>query len=469
MNNLPINQFTETDHMTLMNSFFKKMHLITKPVAGCNYFSLFVGLFVSFTTHAQRILTLEEAIATALQYNYDIRLSKNDSAVASLDYSYRNAVFLPRLNGTIGEIWNVNNQKQVFANGTKRQGEVKTNNFNSALSLNWTLFDGGKMFVTRDKARELLELGSLSIKDQVINTVADIINTYYNIVRQKQQLKAIEEQMSISQTRVDLSQRKLDIGVGTQPDVLQSQVDLNAQKATRLRQLTLIEQLKENLNQLMNVASGSSYDVSDSIPINTGLTLTDMQQKLETGNTALQIQKKNITLAALTLKERKAERWGTISFNSAYNFNRTNNNIALNPALPLFNRNRGYNYGFTATLPILNNRNTNRLIKQAELNVGFQQLVFDNQKSLLTLAVLNAFKDYELQKQALQLEETNILLAKENVTIILETYRLGQATYLQLREAQKSLEDAYNRLIAARYNTKLAETELLRLKGELVK
>jgi outer membrane protein TolC len=122
-----------------------------------------------------------------------------------------------------------------------------------------------------------------------------------------------------------------------------------------------------------------------------------------------------------------------------------------------------------ATIPILNNRNTNRLIKQAELNISYQQLNFESQKSILNLRVINAFKDYELQKQALELEESNILLARENVTIILETYRLGSATYLQLREAQKSLEDAYNRLIAARYNTKLAETELLRLKGDLVK
>lgn len=430
---------------------------------------LVLQLLLSADTAAQRLLTLEDAIATALQYNYDIRLSKNDSAIAALDYSYRNAVFLPRLNGTVGEVWNVNNQKQEFANGTKRQGDVKTNNFNSALALNWTLFDGGKMFATRDKSRELVQLGSLNIKDQVINTVAEVINTYYNIVRQKQQLKAIEEQMNISQIRVDLSQRKLDIGVGARPDVLQSQVDLNAQKAARLRQLTLIEQLKENLNQIMNVASGSEYEVSDSIPINTSLTLPEIQNKIETGNTVLQIQKKNIEIAGLTLKERKAERWGVISFNSAYNFNRTNNNIALNPALPLFNRNRGYNYGLSATIPILNNRNTNRLIKQAELNVGFQQLVLDNQKSQLHLAVVNAYKDYVLQKQTLQLEEENILLAKENVSIILETYRLGQATYLQLREAQKSLEDAYNRLIAARYNTKLAETELLRLKGEIIK
>jgi outer membrane protein TolC len=69
----------------------------------------------------------------------------------------------------------------------------------------------------------------------------------------------------------------------------------------------------------------------------------------------------------------------------------------------------------------------------------------------------------------LELEETNILLAKENVNIQLELFRLGASTIIQLRDAQFSLSDAYDRLIAARYNTKLAETELMRLKGELIR
>src|SRR5688572_15553462 len=418
---------------------------------------------------AQPLLTLEEAIATALQNNYDIRLSRNDSAVAALDYEYRNTVFWPRINGNAGAFWNYNNQRQEFISGEVRQGNVATNNVNASINLDWTLFDGLKMFATRQKAEEYIELGALRIKNQVINTVAVVVNTYYDIVRQKQQLRAVEEQMSISQTRVDLSQRKLDIGVGAKPDVLQSKVDLNAQKAAQLRQLTLIQQLKETLNQTMNVVQNSAYDVSDSIPINTQLILGDIQNNIENSNTFLQILKKNIDIANYTLRERKAERFPIVSFNSAYNLNRTNNDIALNPALPIFNRNRGYNYGFTATIPILNNRNTHRLIRQAELEIQYQRLIFDNQRSLVNLGVINAFRDYELQKQALELEESNILLAKENVSIILETYRLGQATYLQLREAQKSLEDAYNRLIAARYNTKLAETELLRLKGDLVK
>ncbi|HEU5166135.1 MAG TPA: TolC family protein, partial [Chitinophagaceae bacterium] len=334
-----------------------------------------------YSLQAQRLLTLEDAIGLALKNNYDIQLSRNDSAIAALDYSYRNWLFAPRLNASTSSVWNNNHQNQEFSNGTKREGDVKTNNLAGSVTLNWLLFDGGKMFVTRNQAQELIRLGELGIKDQVVNTVAQVINSYYVIVRQKQQLIAIEEQMSISQTRVDLTQRRLEIGVGAKPDVLQSKVDLNAQIASRYRQLTLIEELKERLNQTMNAAVGTNYEVSDSIPFNNNLTLSQIQNNFEQTNPTLQIQKKNIDLAELTIKSRKADQFPLVSFNSAYNYNRTNNDVTLNAALPLYNRNRGYNYGFSATIPILNYRNTNRLIKQAQLDLSYQQLVYESQKS----------------------------------------------------------------------------------------
>jgi outer membrane protein TolC len=437
---------------------------------------LFFLLIPVLASSQNKLLTVEEAIATALQNNYDIMLSKNDSSVAALDYSFRYGAFLPRLTGNFGITWNDNQQKQEFNTGLVKTGAVKTNNFSTSVNLNWTLFDGLKMFVTKNKVAEFIKLGELEIKSQVVNTIAEVINTYYNVVRQKQQLKAIEEQMSLSQERVKLAQYKLDIGVGAKPEVLQGKVDLNAQKAAQLAQQTLIAQLKEQLNQLMKPSTGfqatnqnASYDVSDSIPINTALSLGDIQSSMETNNFTLKIAKKNIDIAGLTLKERKADRYPTVSFNSAYNFNRSDNTLALNPALPLFTRNLGFNYGITASIPFLNNFTIKRQIRQAKLNIQYQQLVFDNQRSLINLSVINVYKDYEQQKKALALEEENILLANENVDIILQVYKLNSTTYIQLREAQKSLEDAYNRLIAARYNTKLAETELLRLKGDLVK
>jgi outer membrane protein TolC len=235
--------------------------------------------------NAQQVLTIEQAIGTALQNNYNILLAKNDSMAAALDVSYTYAAFLPRLNAGAGATWNKNNQRQNFADGSKReQNGVRSNNINSSLNLNWVLFDGLKMFITRDKIEEFAALGELAVKQQVINTVANVITTYYDIVRQKQQLRAYEEQYSVTDAQVKLSQRKLEIGVGAKPDVLQGKVDLNALKSNQLRQLTLIDQLKDDLNQLMNVSPLATYLVSDSIPLDTQILLGDVVSGAELQN-----------------------------------------------------------------------------------------------------------------------------------------------------------------------------------------
>ena len=432
--------------------------------------SFLLTIIFSQPLFAQNKLTVEQAIIATIENNYDIQLLRNDSSSYALDKKYARAAFLPRINATSGLVFNNNNQKQKLADGSKRESSgIRSNNLNGALQLNWTVFDGFKMFATRDKLTEFVKLGEMAIKNQIVNSVAAVINNYYNIVRQKQQLKAIEEQMGINEERVKIAEKKFSVGLGAKPDVLQGKVDLNAQKAARLKQQTLIDQLKEQLNQLMNVEMNTRYEVSDSITFRDGIILGDIMGTVETTNPELQLIKKNIDIGKLTLKERKADRYPVVSFNSAYNYSKTNNQTVINTFTPLFNRNNGFNYGIGITIPILNGFNVKRQIQQAQLDIDYLNISYKNQKTKIDLGITNAFKDYELQKKTLALEEENILLAKENVFISLERLRLGITTYIELRETQKSLELAYDRLIAARYNTKLAETELLRLKGDLVK
>lgn len=425
--------------------------------------------FLATGISAQNLLTPEDAIAAALEKNYDIKLVRNDSASFAVDYQYSYAGFLPRINGTASKTWNVNRQKQELSNGTKRDTSgIQSNNLSASIGMNWTLFDGLKMFATRERLKQFQALGELTVKNQVVNTVADVLVNYYNIVRQKQQLRAIEEQMSINEERVKIADQKIFSGLGSKPELLQAKVDLNAQKASRLEQLTLIGQLRDQLNQLIGLNVGEVYEVLDSIPINSGLSLGEITQNLDQTNPALLLTKKNIDIAGLVLKERRAELWPTLSLNTSYNLSRNVNKAVINTFTPLFNQNLGFNYGFGLSVPILNGFNTRRLIKQAELDIAYQETFYDNQRSLINVAISNAFKDYVLQKDLLALEEENIQLAKENVVIALARFKQGLFTNLELREAQISLEQGYNRLIAARYNTKLAETELLRQKGELI-
>lgn len=429
-------------------------------------------LLISVYTEAQtRPLNLNEAIALSLQNNYDIQLSRNDSMLASLDYAYSNYALLPRLTANGGINFNNNNQRQVLADGTKRErDDIKSNSATASLNLDWTLFDGFRMFIARKRLGQLVELGELQIKAQVATTVADVMRVYYDIVRQEQQLRATEEQMALSEERLKLAQYKFDIGTGAKPDALQAQIDLNAQKSAYITQQTAINKLKEQLNQLLVLPLENSFAVADtSIVFNPSIVLDSIRGSITSLNPELLVAQKSLDIAGLTLRERRAERFPVVEFNSAYNFSRTDNKSVINPFQPLFNQNQGLNYGFTATIPLFNGFNNRRLIKAAQLDIEYQELQYKRSLSLINTSISNAYRDYDLYKRALALEEENILLVRENLFIARERYRLGISTFIEMREAQQSLADAMNRLIQARFNTKVAEIELLRLRGDLVK
>jgi outer membrane protein TolC len=415
------------------------------------------------------IVTLEEVISLALDKNYDIQLATNSATSATLDHKYSVGAYIPTLNGVGSRTWNTNDQKQELANNTEveRKG-IKSNNISGSLQLSWLLFDGTRMFATRERLAQLEAQGLLNVKGQMVNTIADVINNYYNIVRQKQQLNAIHEQMLVSEERVRLADRRLQVGTGAKPELLQAKVDLNAQRTAVLVQEMTIAQLKEQMNSLVNMVLPASYDVSDSILIDLDLRLEDISSNIENTNYDLQASRMDIEIASLALRERKGERYPFLSFNSALNFSKTENTVAINPFTPLFNQNLGFNYGFSVSVPIMNNFINRRNVHQARIFVDRQKLFYEQGRNTIDVNVRNAFTAYENAKAVLLIEEDNILLARENLNITLETFKRGAVTFIELRTAQQSLEDAYNRLINARYVAKVAETELLRLNGGLL-
>ena len=79
------------------------------------------------------------------------------------------------------------------------------------------------------------------------------------------------------------------------------------------------------------------------------------------------------------------------------------------------------------------------------------------------------YRSFLLNKQIVDMEFQNLRDSKELLTISLERYRVGKANLLETIETQKNLEDTQVRYINALYAMKVAETELLRTNGSLVK
>ncbi len=433
------------------------------------FFGFLPGLFFLINAAAQNV-PLEEVVQIALQKNYDVQVIRATSDLAANDFRYSFGLFIPQISITGNYVKNTNDSKNItFSDVETIRTGAKSTLSNGSLQLVWTLFDGTRMFATRNRLEQLAALGEASVRDQMMNTTASVITTYYGIARQKQQLRATLEQMAVSEERVKLAERKLQVGTGSKPELLQAKVDLNAQRTAILSQETLIQQLKDQLNGALAMALPDAYDVADTIPIDLTLTEEQILTDIENTNQTLLMAKKSIDVFSWSVKENQRSRSPIFNLTSSLNYQEIQNELQVSPVSQKFIQNQGFNYGLSVSLPIVTGMNINRLVKQSKITLERQKLVYSQQLTLAIVGVRNAYVTYENAKKVLLIEEDNILLAKENVMIALAGFKRGIYTFIELRTAQQSLADAYNRLIAARYLAKTSETELFRLKGSLLK
>ena len=422
-------------------------------------------LFGASSSYAQEVMTPEEAVAYAVSKNFDVVLAKNDAEVAKVLNNKASAGMLPKINLNTGDVFNLNNLNQKFASGQNvKQNWVAVNSLNAGVSMDWTIFDGMKMFATKDRLAALQSLGEIQLKNQIQDVAAQTLNAYYNIVRQKQQIKAAKELIGISEERVNLSQKKLDVGYSDKTPLLQAKVDLSTQQINILKQETLLEQAKINLNQIIGRNADEPFDVIDNIEVNYQPNLQTIRDTTTSTNYLLAAAKKNIEIAQFQRKEINAQRLPQINFTSGYNFVQNNNKAGFQ----LFNRVYGPSVGVSAKIPIFNGGMVKKDLQAASINIAKQQIQYDKLKHDIDAGIVKAYKDFELSEKMLQLNEENVQIAAENVQITMERYRLNQSTSLDIKQAQSSYEDALYNVILARYNSKVAEIELKRIINNLL-
>src|SRR5690606_30207800 len=166
------------------------------------YISFILAFFVQ-KTGAQQILTVEDAVGIALKSNFQIRMADNDLKVDETSVSIGRAGMLPKITGTLGDDNRIQNLTQIRSDGSKvSQDNAKNTNLNYGVGLDWTIFDGFKMFARYDQLKELEKLGQAELKQAVLATVSDVMITYFDLVQQQQQLSALDTTLLISNQRV---------------------------------------------------------------------------------------------------------------------------------------------------------------------------------------------------------------------------------------------------------------------------
>ncbi len=430
-------------------------------------YKFIIPLLFLFSTDivAQQTLTLENALQTVLKNNYSILVTKNETEINKNLATPGNAGMLPEITLNASGSWAQNNTRQKFATGSEvnRNGAVSTA-ASTGIGLNWTLFDGMRMFAAYDRLKSASEMSDLALKIEIENTIEQVITLYYSLVKQKQLIVSIENDLLLYRQRLSIAETKLTIGSGSKIDLLQSKVDMNERKSSLIDQKKIFNDLKIKLNELLNKAPDSDFDVASLIPLVYNPVYSDLKKTTVQQNNQLLLQERNNFFFQHSLKEIESERYPRISLNTNYNFSHTENQAGI----VLFNQNLGLNAGLTLSWTLFDGFTIRDRIDNATIQLQNSQMNYDEIKVQVDAELLRTFNEFNYLKEKATLEDENIKMAKENVDVTLESFKLGAANTIMLKEAQKSYEDAQIRLLNVQYDLKIAETRLMKLNGALV-
>ena len=415
----------------------------------------------------QNVYGLKDCISIGLERNFSILIAKNDETIAKNNYTPGNAGFLPKIDLIGNSSGTVNNSKLNNTDGTKSvsNGVFNTITYGSA-ELGLTIFSGFKAVTTYKKLGELNQLGQLNTQLTVENLISDIVSGYYGYILQVQLMNNLKYALILSRERLRIDQDRYLLGSGSKLEVLQSRVYVNSDSSNLSRQNEVVRSAQIRLNQMMAVENlGNEFASKDTtIDVNPGLIYEKLLEETITNNTNLQIASKNMTISDYDYKLVLSRSYPYLNFlgGYGYTYNTFDQSINKNQIIG------GVNYGLTLGLNLFDGNNQRRNIHNSVIDQESKDLRYREVEQGVKADLLTIYSAYSNNLRLISLEEQNFQTARENLDIALERYKLGSLSGIDLREVQKSLLDARERLISAHYQTKLAEVSLQLISGKIM-
>lgn len=424
----------------------------------------FILIGLPFFAAGQTVLTLEEAIAITLENNFDIRIAKNELQIDQENVTIGNAGMLPRVNGTITNNNTILNTKQTQSNGNEIEIDgAKNLNLNTGVGLEWTIFDGFRMFARHNQLKEIQKLGETELKFNVLSKVSEVYDTYYILVNQQHLIQSLDSIIVVSEFRLKTAQTRFTIGKASKLEVLNAEVDYNADVSAKIR---LIEQYaisKIALNQLLVRPSETDFTVTDIILIDETLKLQDLLTLAQEQNPELQIQYINKKIQEYELKQVKAARYPSLSLSTGYNLVRAESPFGFVTE----STGNNFNYGFTASINIFDGFNQNRNERTSKIQLENTQLLIDRQKQTVNAQISSIYQSYLSNLALLEMEQKNEKIARQNLEITLDKFKIGTISPVEFRTAQVNYANAVIRLTNAELLAKQTEISLKEIAGSL--
>ncbi|MDX2414736.1 MAG: TolC family protein [Bacteroidales bacterium] len=398
-------------------------------------------------------LSLSSALELALENNYGIKIAAKDSEVAGINNDWGAAGRYPTVGFDATSSNNQNFSDKVF-----------TSRLNAGIGLRWTIFDGFKVSLTKDKLGQLEDLARGREELVIESTIEDVILGYYQVILNEKRLAVLEKVMTLSEDRYKYEQTRQEFGNAVTYNVLQAKNNYLNDKATYLNQQVTYRNSVRSLNFMMGLENNMVWSLTEEFIADVAdYQVSDLLDKMMSGNRSLMNQYISIVLAQNASELSESNFFPSLSLSAGLD---NSNNF-----LPELSRGSSLSAyaNVTFAYDIYQAGQRKRAVEIAKIDESITGVEEEEMKRSLTNQLLSLFDMYNVRKELLSISGENLEAAELNMQIAEEKYRSGAINSFNYRDIQLIYLNAAYQEIQSVYNLISSQTSLTRITGGFIK
>lgn len=432
-----------------------------------------------FSANAQeKIWTLEECVAYAVENNISIQQSELTNEALKEDIRSAEGNFYPNFNISMNQGWNFGSF--IGQDGGRIGIDSRSNSFNASTGV--TLYNGGRNQMNLMQARKNLEAAGYDLEESKNNIMLFVVNSYLNVLLNKESVIIAKDQVEISKKQVEITKKLVDAGSSPKADLLDAQATLASNEERLTSALNQVDLALLSLAQLLQLPH-AGFDVETvELSVNASSLLYNDTDHIF--NTALGLlpEIKSAELAVenseLSVKMAKAANIPSLSvgggFGSSYQHlqGKEDVRIIIDPETGVpseidngfgkqMKDNFGSNFAFRLNIPVFNNFQTKTNIARQKIMQERAELDLIDHKIKLREAIEQAYADAKASLNQFISAEKSLVAQEESFKNAQVSYSSGVMTSFDFDQIRNRLVNAQVNLVNAKYNfvfrTKLLE------------
>lgn len=395
-------------------------------------------------------LTLKDVVAITLKNNFKIALAENKATQATNFKKQQVGTLLPTVSADMG----LNSSR--IDNDTPLS-PIKNTSFSMGAALNWTLFDGFRMFYAYKMVDQNITLANAEKRQTIEATAGEALTACYSYLSAQALLESAREQLRSAKDTYKFMQDRYDLAALSKQALLRQEVLINEDSLVVLNRENEVSTARRELNVLLGRSPSAPIELKSEMNITKPQgSSTEWFSKAEKHNAGLHIQEIASHIIESELKIKKAAFYPMVTTNASWNssFGDTEQNrlaVGLRLTWNIFS-------GFKDYVA-----KENTILKGEASEVSLKE-----RNALLQNLIYGQWERRERMFQQLQFTKKAIAVAEESLRISEQEYRLGKINGLALREVQKSLINSKIRYESILFQYRVTDVQLNQLAGTLL-